>query len=109
MNEEIMNNEVEVNETTNTLEEISSGNKFNYGIAAVGAAVLGGIVAGGIAIGKKIKAKKAAKSEAKDGEEPAAEEEKKPKEKGLKLGKNKKLVVIDRRPKKEDTEEDNEE
>lgn len=91
-NIEVMNDTEMMNEMDT--EGVSSGNSFNAGVAAVGAAVLGGLVFGTVKVIKKIKAKKAARSDAGD---TATEQEPKKDRKGLKLGKNKQVVIIDLR------------
>jgi len=95
------NEDLDIEETDDEapdLEEISSGNKFNAGVAAIGAVALGGAIFGTVKLVKKIKAKRAEKKAAAGGEQNP---EKPAKEKGFKLGKNRKVVVIDMRETKE--------
>lgn len=107
----VMENEINENlvpvDDVESVDDVSSGNSFNKGVAAlVAGGVIGAVLIGRTVI-KKVKAKKAAKA----GEDNAnVEEEPKPKEKkGLRLGKNKTLVIIDKRDKAQKKEEPAEE
>lgn len=110
------NNEIMYNEDAEVLddeenmvpEDGSSGNSFNYGVAALGALVVGGLIAGGVKLAKKIKAKHNKNNEGNDSEKK--DESKKPK--GLKIGRNKRLQIVDctidqrTNPEEKETEEE---
>lgn len=102
MEENYNENNVEVLDNEETeVEEVSSGNSFNMGAAAIGAAVLGGLIAGGVTLAKKIKKKRAAAETDASAEKPEPKKAKK----GLKIGKRR-LVVIDERTPDEESEEE---
>lgn len=100
-NEVMVNNDVEVLDNDSVdLEECSSGNTFNKGVAAGAALLIGGLVAGGIAIRNKIKKKK----EAKAAGTPEGAQQPEDKPKGLRIGKKRlQIVTIDDRTQPEET------
>ena len=86
-------------EREESVDDVSSGNGFSKGVAAVAAA---GVLALGVVIGRTIKKHKDKKAAVADGDKPAADEKPKPEKKGLRISKNKQIIIIDKRDQKKE-------